>query len=304
MSSRAPRYRIQTVAEMTGIPASTLRAWERRYGVPSPERTTSAYRLYSDHDLDQVRRMRDLCAEGLAPSEAAQCMSLDAQPEEPVAAVVGDAFAEAIARIVAAALAYDTVALRAEVHRATYLGSALNVYERVLAPAMRELGQLWHEGRATVAQEHLASEAVRAALADILRLVQHDQGRLALLACFAGEQHHMPLYGVAFELAQWGMRVEILGEDVPPDALAAAVAAMHPELVGLSVSVSPPELRAGPLLDAYAAACAGHTWLVGGEGARGLRVAFEARGALVCAGDLGAMRAELERAMGPKKELA
>ena len=39
-------YRIHVVAEMTGIPAATLRAWERRYGIPSPERTASGYRLY------------------------------------------------------------------------------------------------------------------------------------------------------------------------------------------------------------------------------------------------------------------
>ena len=45
------RYRIQTVSQMTGIPAATLRAWERRYGFPEPERTQSSYRLYSEQDI-------------------------------------------------------------------------------------------------------------------------------------------------------------------------------------------------------------------------------------------------------------
>ncbi|WP_434422398.1 MerR family transcriptional regulator [Nannocystis pusilla] len=45
------RYRIQSVAEMTGVSAATLRAWERRYGLPAPRRSSSAYRLYSDRDV-------------------------------------------------------------------------------------------------------------------------------------------------------------------------------------------------------------------------------------------------------------
>src|SRR5690554_3342894 len=72
MASRRGKYRIQTVAEMTGVPAATLRAWERRYGIPSPERSSSSYRLFSDHDVASIRRLKDLCNEGMAPAEAAR----------------------------------------------------------------------------------------------------------------------------------------------------------------------------------------------------------------------------------------
>src|SRR5690606_34905007 len=54
------RYRIQSVAEMTGVSAATLRAWERRYGVPTPRRSHAAYRLYSDQDVAIIRRVREL----------------------------------------------------------------------------------------------------------------------------------------------------------------------------------------------------------------------------------------------------
>ena len=42
MKESVGRYRIHAVAEATGVPAATLRAWERRYGIPAPVRTTSA----------------------------------------------------------------------------------------------------------------------------------------------------------------------------------------------------------------------------------------------------------------------
>ena len=59
-------YRIRTVASLTGISPTTLRAWERRYGLPAPRRSSSAYRLYSDRDVERIRRVRELCEARLA----------------------------------------------------------------------------------------------------------------------------------------------------------------------------------------------------------------------------------------------
>ena len=72
MTDQPGRFRINRVAEATGIPEATLRAWERRYQVPKPARTPSGYRLYSQQDVAQVRRMRELCEKGLAPGDAAK----------------------------------------------------------------------------------------------------------------------------------------------------------------------------------------------------------------------------------------
>ena len=63
--------RIHAVAELTGVPEPTLRAWERRYGIPCPERTSSGYRLYGAREVDEVRRMKELCEAGMAAAEAA-----------------------------------------------------------------------------------------------------------------------------------------------------------------------------------------------------------------------------------------
>jgi DNA-binding transcriptional MerR regulator len=48
---------IRDVAERTGIAAGTIRMWEQRYGFPEPERTTAGYRLYSEGDVDALRRV-------------------------------------------------------------------------------------------------------------------------------------------------------------------------------------------------------------------------------------------------------
>ena len=50
-------FRINVAAELCGVPAATLRAWERRYGIPVPRRTPSAYRLYTAEDVEQINRV-------------------------------------------------------------------------------------------------------------------------------------------------------------------------------------------------------------------------------------------------------
>jgi acyl-CoA hydrolase len=72
MTEPTGRFRINWVAENTGVPEATLRAWERRYQVPKPSRTPSGYRLYSDEDIAQVQKMRELCEAGISAADAAR----------------------------------------------------------------------------------------------------------------------------------------------------------------------------------------------------------------------------------------
>ena len=73
------RYRIQVVSQMTGVPSATLRAWERRYGFPQPNRSDSSYRLYSDTDVSSIKRLKQMCEEGISPSEAVRLLKQEKQ---------------------------------------------------------------------------------------------------------------------------------------------------------------------------------------------------------------------------------
>ncbi|HEY8454744.1 MAG TPA: MerR family transcriptional regulator [Actinopolymorphaceae bacterium] len=57
-------YAISVVSELTGVQPHTLRAYERA-GLLKPARTRGGNRLYSDNDLDRLRRIGDLAATGL-----------------------------------------------------------------------------------------------------------------------------------------------------------------------------------------------------------------------------------------------
>src|SRR4051812_824373 len=117
-------YNIQAVARRTGVPAPTIRAWERRYGLPSPQRTPGRQRLYSDDDVHFIAWMRKRTGEGVSAGRAADLwrdtMSHD-QAAAPVASAqpplaLSQAFVQAILR-------HDTS--RAE----SVLGQAFALYD-------------------------------------------------------------------------------------------------------------------------------------------------------------------------------
>src|SRR6187455_1787023 len=64
-------YTISEAAERAGVSVDVMRAWERRYGVVTPERTAAGYRLYDLATIDRIRAMRHLVEEGWSPSAAA-----------------------------------------------------------------------------------------------------------------------------------------------------------------------------------------------------------------------------------------
>src|SRR3954447_1129498 len=77
--------RIGEAARRLGMSPELLRAWETRYGIPVPERTAGGLRVYPEAELDRLRVMRDLVAEGMAPAEAARAVAT----QEPAASAEG-----------------------------------------------------------------------------------------------------------------------------------------------------------------------------------------------------------------------
>lgn len=303
-------YRIRTVSELTGVSSATLRAWERRYGVPAPSRTASAYRLYSDDDVALITRMRDLVKTGTAPAEAARILhgepvigSTDAGLLSDGAQFVErDPFVAATERIIDAVRRFDPDGLEDEVAKSLTLGPAVLIYDRTIGPALVQIGELWHAGTVTVAQEHLASNVLGSTLVHLLRLAQpSDAMRRVVLACFADEEHVLGLYGAGLRFASWGYRTLMLGASTPPAAIARVVDALSPDLIGLSATLMVPPPRARELVDAYADACHSTPWLVGGDAAESMRSWIEDRGGLCIGRDLVGSRQLIEKAVLTQK---
>ncbi len=287
MTDDEGKYRINVVAQKTGISAATLRAWERRYGIPVPRRTESSYRVYSDEDIELIERLRSLCSDGMSPSEAAKVVLAEAeQPEHIGVGHNADPYQQVQEQILDTVNRFDPDGLEMAVNRALTLGSAAVICERVIVPVMWRVGELWHGGEITIAQEHLASQILETTARKLIGLLQPAPGaRRVLLACFAEDEHTLPLYGIALHLAQASFRTVMLGARTPPAAIRQAVAKLQPACVGLSVTIAPPPHRARELVDAYADACDGTPWVVGGQAASKLSGFVEESGGTVVPAD-------------------
>lgn len=273
--------------------------------MPAPARTASAYRLYGDEDIALISKMRDLVKGGMAAAEAAQTVLAEASRAPPPETHDDeDPFGDAADRIVDAVVRFDPEGLDKEVNRALGLGSAISIFENTLAPAMREIGNLWHEGTLTVAQEHLASHVIGGTVLHMLRLTQPvGQARRAVLACFADEDHTLGLYGIGLRFASWSFRTLLLGARTPPSAIARVVDSLDPDVVGLSATLVPPAANARELIDAYAEACRSTVWIVGGAGAQAMRPWIEAKGGIAATDDPVEVRKVLERALRNRKRI-
>src|SRR5512145_744383 len=70
--SHSPSYNLQAVLKETGLKADVLRAWERRYELPKPQRTPGGHRLYSEYDIETIKWLRARREEGLSISRAVE----------------------------------------------------------------------------------------------------------------------------------------------------------------------------------------------------------------------------------------
>jgi DNA-binding transcriptional MerR regulator len=68
-------YSIGAVARMLGIPTSTLRGWEERYGIITPGRSLGSQRLYSRHEVEQLRFIKSRIESGHSAADAHRLLS-------------------------------------------------------------------------------------------------------------------------------------------------------------------------------------------------------------------------------------
>jgi MerR family transcriptional regulator, light-induced transcriptional regulator len=177
---------------------------------------------------------------------------------------------------------FDAPRLEAELARLSLLFDAVSLYEQIVSPLLFEVGRRWGEGTLSIAQEHFLSERLEAAVRGALKALERPEGPLVLVACLDRDQHVFGMLGAALRLAASGARVVVLGAMTPPEAVADAVAALSPSLVGLSACIAPKAPRA--LLRAYARACAGLPWVLGGPAAEALRAPVAKAGGFVALG--------------------
>ena len=112
-----------------------------------------------------------------------------------------------------------------------------SIYNSVIAPAMVDLGELWHGGRITIAHEHHASQIVDSLINMVAQKSQRlsINGLRALVTSPAGENHWIGAKVFANLLFLEGWDVEYIGVDTPAEDLAIYLTEVEIDVVAFSV---------------------------------------------------------------------
>ena len=242
----ASQHPIAVVAERTGISQDVLRAWERRYGVVHPGRGAGGQRLYTDADVERLRLLHEATRGGRSISHVATL------PTETLTQLVADDVAarerhaestatsrEAVDLVIIAltlARSLDATALDEELRRAAARMGTSAFVESVAAPLLRRVGDEWHAGRLTPAQEHVVSSTVHDIVIEVMRAFPQQKGAPKLLcATLTGERHVIGAALVGAAAAVDGWSVLYLGADLPAEEIAHAARVAGVRAVAVSV---------------------------------------------------------------------
>ncbi|MFG2324969.1 MerR family transcriptional regulator [Streptomyces sp. NBC_01723] len=239
------------VARRLGVAPTTVRSWDRRYGLGPAAHTGGRHRRWTADDLARLERMCALTATGLPPAEAARLALGEAAPGTPPRRTaprpppparsragtgmrLGDVRQECkgIAR---SALRLDAAALDKLLEDAIEEHGLVAAWTEVIMPTLQAVGRKWESvGERYVEVEHFLSWHVSGALRRHAPPVVADRpGATTVLACVPAENHTLPLEVLAAALAERGLPVRMFGGALPVESLVAAVRRTGPAAVGL-----------------------------------------------------------------------
>lgn len=182
------------VSAMLEIPIPTMRAWERRYGWPSPRRTGGGHRRYSGLELSQLRALRDEIASGRPPLAAVELLrEIEGRREERFVTPLLDA-----------STAHDPARIHSVLSELDREMDYERAVQSVIIPALRGIGDRWRAGTCDVAGEHLLTAAARRWLSRGVRGPLGARRGRVFLSTAPTEQHTVALEAFAALLARRG----------------------------------------------------------------------------------------------------
>lgn len=248
--NHTPVYNLKAVLKETGLKADVLRAWERRYDLPKPQRTSGGHRLYSEYDVATIKWLKSRQAEGLSISRAVELWNevLEAGSNplveyhlESTSSIMRSVPVEG-SRIeifrqdwLTATMAFDSIRADEILNQAFAIFPVETVCTDILQKGIADIGNDWYLGKASVQQEHFAIALASRRLQMLITLTPPPTRRQSvLLACPPGEWHAFPVLMLSLLLARRGLKVIYLGANVPISQMEETVQWVKPDLFVLA----------------------------------------------------------------------
>ena len=221
-------FPIRILAEKTHVGTSTLRAWERRYGLLKPQRTPKGHRLYREEDVIRVQEIIHLVDDGHSLTDVAKILTLEAGTDTASISIRTDRQGEMtiwngyVESTINAVSAFSIERIDAVYNEASSLYPLDMVTERLVQPVLDILGQVWEEHpEKGIAEEHFYTSWLKHRLgARFHHAYAYAKGARIICACLPGSYHEAGLMLFSLSALSRGYRVLYFGADLPLGQLA------------------------------------------------------------------------------------
>ncbi len=211
-------YSIKDLEKLSGIKAHTIRMWEKRFDIITPERTKTNIRCYNDADLKKLLNISTLYSHGFRISKIAAMDSREINEKVAEMTQDGGSQEDHINNLTVSMIDMNETTFEQILNNAILrLGFEKTVTE-ILYPFLEKVGVLWLAGTIHPAQEHYVTNLIRQKLIiaiDSQIRTSDDQSKTFLLYLPEQELHELGLLFYNYLLRKGGYEVIYLGQSVP-----------------------------------------------------------------------------------------
>lgn len=227
MMSETNYLTTKEVARLCRVSDATVKRWEDA-GFLRSERTSGKHRRFRADEVARFQREQGL---GQKITHGDQSVKTTMARRKNLAGATSTLF--------------DLLTAGCEEEAANHLigaylqGTPLTeIFDEMLSPALRQVGELWYQGELSVAQEHLASRAAHYAVHKLRTSLPlpEPKNKFAFCAAFEGDQHELPSYLAQVTIENEGWEVANFGANTPFFSLNDEIQQYMPQVICISAT--------------------------------------------------------------------
>jgi DNA-binding transcriptional MerR regulator len=215
-------FSIKDLENLTGVKAHTIRIWEKRYGLLSPERTETNIRTYDLENFKKLLNVTFLYNQGYKISKIAKLQQGEILKLVEKSSLI-DSDNYAINSFKSAMFEFSNSLFSKTYNELAEKKSFRQIFISVFIPLLKEIGILWQIGTIDPIHESFISESIKQ---KIIVAINQDQPKkefkdapiFALFLPFK-EMHDIGLMYADYELIKAGVKTLYLGSSIPVENL-------------------------------------------------------------------------------------
>ncbi len=217
------QFSIKDLEHLSGIKAHTIRIWEKRYNLLSPERTDTNIRFYSLNNLMKLLNVTYLYNHGFKISKIAQLKNSEIENLIKESGLHDSSEVFAVSEFKSSMLHFDPQLFHNTFNRLEKQYSFREIFFHVFIPLLNDIGLLWQTGTIDPSHERFISEHLKQKIiVEIEKASSKPPSKsdnLFVLFLPLNEIHEIGLLYVNYELLSNGFKTIYLGNNIPTENL-------------------------------------------------------------------------------------